>query len=224
MRFPTPGELFRLPVAAVSATIAAVEAVPRLVALVGEIETLVRRVNIIVERAEKVSGRADAVVDDVVALQVRVHSLVGDVSEVVTATWGQLDRVRSLVELYQPLLVDLRPMVGRIVETTSNVEVDSIMKLIDVMPAIADKLDSDILPVIDTLATVAPDLRDLLDVSRVMNELLGAVPGLGRIKKKVEKDQAEQDETVAYRAGEEPAAAPERRSLEADDPAPAESS
>ena len=82
------------------------------------------------------------------------------------------------------------------------------VKLLDALPAIVDKLDADILPVLDTLATVAPDLRDLLDVSKELNELIGSVPGLGRVKKKIEEKQDSQDE---YRAQEEPAAAPDRR-------------
>ena len=88
-----------------------------------------------------------------------------------------------------------------------------IVKLIDALPAIVDKLDADILPVLDTLATVAPDLRDLLDVSKELNELIGAVPGLGRVKRNIEEKQAMQD---GYRAAEEPQAAPDRRSHHAD--------
>ena len=76
-------------------------------------------------------------------------------------------------------------------------------------PTSCEKLDSDILPVLDTLGTVAPDLRDLLDLSRVMNELLGAIPGLGHVKRRAEEGQAE-DDAFTYRAGEEPPTAPER--------------
>ena len=46
------------------------------------------------------------------------------------------------------------------------------------------------LPVMTTLGTVAPDLHDLLDVSRELNEMLGKLPGLGRIKRRVEEEQA----------------------------------
>jgi hypothetical protein len=55
---------------------------------------------------------------------------------------------------------------------------------------------------------VAPDLRDLLDICKELSELIGSVPGLGRVKKKIE-DADWQEE---YRALEEPQAAPERRS------------
>jgi hypothetical protein len=98
-------------------------------------------------------------------------------------------------------------------DTTSAAEVDAMVGLIDALPNIVDKLDADILPVLDTLATVAPDLRDLLDVSKELNELISSVPGLGRVKKKIEEQQDAQDE---YRATEEPQAAPDRRSNHAE--------
>ena len=54
---------------------------------------------------------------------------------------------------------------------------------------------------------MAPDLRDLLDICKELSELIGSVPGVGRVKKKIE-DADWQDE---YRALEEPPAAPDRR-------------
>ena len=44
--------------------------------------------------------------------------------------------------------------------------------LLDTLPNVAQKLDRDVLPVLDTLGTVAPDLRDLLDVSKQLNVML----------------------------------------------------
>jgi hypothetical protein len=89
------------------------------------------------------------------------------------------------------------------------------------LPPIVGKLDSDILPVLDTLATVAPDLRDLLDVSKELNELIGAVPGLGRVKKRIEERQQEADD---YRAEEAPPAAPDRTAIAATTAPPAPAS
>jgi len=119
------------------------------------------------------------------------------------------DRVAPLVETYQPMLETVAPIVSRIADSTSPDEVEAVVRLIDALPIIVERLDRDILPVLDTLSTVAPDLRDLLDVSRVMNELLGSVPGLGRVKKRVEEKRAN-EEAFEYLADEEPASAPDR--------------
>jgi hypothetical protein len=89
-------------------------------------------------------------------------------------------------------------------------DVAAVAKLINDLPDIVGKLDRDILPVLDTLGTVAPDLRDLLDVSKDLNEILGSLPGLGRVKRRIEEEQ-ERDEAVReYRAEEEPPSAPDR--------------
>jgi hypothetical protein len=117
-------------------------------------------------------------------------------------------RIEPLLDTFQPTLDKLEPMLSRLAETTSPQEIDAIVKLIDALPSVVDKLDADILPVLDTLATVAPDLRDLLDASKELNQLIGSVPGLGRVKRNIEERQDQQDE---YRALEEPPAAPDRR-------------
>ena len=64
------------------------------------------------------------------------------------------------------------------------------MQLIDHLPDLTERFERDVLPVMTTLGTVAPDLHDLLDVSRELNEMLGKLPGLGRIKRRVEEEQA----------------------------------
>jgi hypothetical protein len=55
-------------------------------------------------------------------------------------------------------------------------------------------VERDLLPVMRTLGTVAPDVHDLLDVSRELNGMLAKLPGMGRIKKRVDEQQAMDDE------------------------------
>ena len=47
-----------------------------------------------------------------------------------------------------------------------------------------------------TLGSVAPDLHDLLAVSRELNDMLAKLPGFGRIKRRIDEEQGE-DETDA---------------------------
>jgi hypothetical protein len=54
---------------------------------------------------------------------------------------------------------------------------------------LALKVENDIVPVLDSLTSVAPDLHDLLDVSRELNEMLAKLPGMGRIKERVDEEQ-----------------------------------
>ncbi len=80
----------------------------------------------------------------------------------------------------------------RLAETTDSHEVDAMVQLIDQLPRLADKLETDIMPILDSMNSVAPDLHDLLDVSRELNEMLGQVPGMSRMKKRIDQQQAEE--------------------------------
>jgi len=85
----------------------------------------------------------------------------------------------------------LQPTLERLAETTEPHEVDAMVALVDQLPLVAAKLETDVIPIMHTLTSAAPDLHALLDVSRELNELIGKVPGLGRIKRKVEEEQEE---------------------------------
>ena len=55
------------------------------------------------------------------------------------------------------------------------------------------------LPVLATLGTVAPDLHDLLTVSRELNDMLAKIPGMGRLKRRIDEEEGE-DGTDACRS------------------------
>jgi hypothetical protein len=188
--------------------------VPRIVALVDEIEIIAARVSTVLNQIELTERRIGSVVASIEQTQERVVAVVSRVSQTVTgidvivAEAAVLTRrAGPLLDAYQQPLEKLQPIVARLSETTSLAEVDAMVELIDTLPDVAHKLDRDILPVLDTLGTVAPDLRDLLDASRQLNVMLSAIPGLGRIRKQLEEEQERENE---YRAGEEPPSAPDR--------------
>lgn len=214
MRIPGPGDVLRVAAQSFEAAQVAIGLVPRLVSMVADVEALIRRVQVLIGQIEAIPIRVNATIDRVHELQAGVDevrrtaaTLVGRTADVVEDAAALTDRVQPILATYEPILQTLQPSIARLARTTSPQEIDAVIALIDMLPAIAGKLDRDILPVLDTLATVAPDLRDLLDVSKELNELIGAVPGLGRVKKRIEERQQEQDD---YRADEEPPAAPDR--------------
>ncbi len=51
----------------------------------------------------------------------------------------------------------------------------------------AAKMETDVIPILESLTSVAPDLHDLLDVSRELNEMLAKLPGMGAIKRRVDR-------------------------------------
>lgn len=214
MRIPGPGGVLRLVGQTFDAMQTAVGLVPRLVVIVADVEALVARVQRVVGEVEAIQLRAALTLDRVAEIQAGVDDVRRNAATLVERTGGVVDvagaltaRLEPIVLTYEPILHLLEPAASRLATTTSQDEIDAMVVLIDMLPAIAGKLDRDILPVLDTLATVAPDLRDLLDVSKELNELIGAVPGLGRVKKRIEERQQDADD---YRADEEPPTAPDR--------------
>jgi ABC-type transporter Mla subunit MlaD len=234
---PGPGDVVRASAGALTALDQAIALVPRIVALVGTLEQLAGRaaqvideVDTVVATAAVTVGRVDAVIDAAEAVVERTNGVVDDASTIVGRTGGVVDgaevvvgrtsgvvddasaivrRTSEVVEGADGVLGRSSRLVDRITETTSDEELEAIVHLVDTLPEAVDTLRTDVLPVMSTLGTVAPDLRDLLDIASQLNEVLGSVPGLGRIKKRVQKAQADED-GESYRADEAPPSSPDR--------------
>lgn len=152
-------------------------AVPRVLALLDRAEVLLGRASAAVDRVREVTGEAEAVV-------VRA-------AEVVERADVQVARVTALVDALEPSLTTLQPTLDRLAETTHPREVDALVQLIDHLPELTGRVEDDVLPVLSTLGTVAPDLHDLLAVSRELNDMLAKVPGMGRIMRRIDEEQGE---------------------------------
>jgi ABC-type transporter Mla subunit MlaD len=187
-------------------------AVRRTDAVIGGAEHAVQRTDAVIDGAEGAVRRTGVVLDSASPLVDRTGVVLGDAEQL-------LDRAAPLLTAVQPVLERLLPIVSRIADTTSPDEVDAVVKLIDQLPDLVAHLDADIVPILDTFGTVAPDVRDLLDIVRELNEMLASVPGLGKVKQRIEEQQAAEDEEARlarYTADEVPPSAPARKELPAD--------
>jgi hypothetical protein len=146
-----------------------VAAVPRLTTLLADVERLVADVAALVQRIEGTRSSVDA--------------LVGRVD-------GTVVRAAGLLEQLEPPLTTLQPTLERLADTTDVHEVEALVALIDHLPRLVSQLEHDVLPVLTTLGSVAPDLHDLLDTSRELNGMLTKMPGFGRVRRRVEERQA----------------------------------
>lgn len=176
MRLPVPGprDLLSALERGTGQVEALLGAVPRVLALLDDAERLLVRASAAIDRVREVTESANVVV-------VRTSGVVDDAD-------AQVERVTVLLDGFEPSLTALQPTLQVLADTTSPNEVAALVRLVDHLPAITDQVEEDVLPVLRTLGTVAPDLHELLDVSRELNELLGKIPGIGRLKKKVEED------------------------------------
>ena len=166
-----------------------------LVAVVGRAGDGWEQLVAVVPRVTALLARAERVVADVGALVARIEETRVEAAAVVSRTEETRARAAALIGALEPSLTTLQPTLERLAETTHPREVDALVGLIDHLPQLADQVERDLLPVMRTLGTVAPDLHDLLDVSRELNGMLGKLPGMGRIKRRVDEQQDLDDET-----------------------------
>lgn len=175
---------------------ALIGAVPRVLALLDVAEGLV-------DRASTAVDRVSLVVDSAAAEVVRVGAVVEaaalEVRRVATVVDGadvQVARAAVLLDSLEPSLTKLQPTLETLADTTHPDEVKALVELVDHLPALAQQVERDLLPVLGTLGSVAPDLHELLNVSRELNEILGKIPGVGRLKRRVEEEDEELGESA----------------------------
>ena len=194
--FPRPSDLLALPGQAVSAVQAGAALIPQLAVLIGDLQDLVDEARAVVRDVHSTQRQAQAAAAAVELTRRHVQS-VADQAAATAATVAQIaaaaqitgQRVQQLIDRYEPALHTLAPLADHVADNITGDDAAAVVEMIHTAPVLVDKLDTDIVPILDSLDTVAPDLRNVLDVSAGMNEMLGSVPGLGRVKKRIEKDQ-----------------------------------
>ena len=174
---------------------AATAEVARVGAVVDAATVQVERVGTVVDAATGEVAKVGAVVDAATGEVTRVGTVVAaaatEIDRVTTVVDGaavQAGRAGGLLDALEPSLTKLQPTLQTLADTTHPDEVAALVRLVDHLPALTDQVERDVLPVLTTLGSVAPDLHDLLNVSRELNEILGKIPGIGRLKKRVEED------------------------------------
>lgn len=179
MRFPVPGprDVLSALERGGDQVEALIGAVPRALALLDRAEALLDGANVAVQRVLEVTEAAHVVV-------VRANAVVDGAETAV-------GRVTTLTDALEPSLIKLQPTLETLADTTHPDEVAALVRLVDHLPALTEQVERDLLPVLTTLGSVAPDLHELLNVSRELNEILGKIPGVGRLKRRVEEDDAE---------------------------------
>jgi ABC-type transporter Mla subunit MlaD len=195
----------------------AIRVIPGLPALLEEAERLLLRASALLEAADEVRSAVAGVARDAGALVQAgaerlqlVDDAVARVETAVSAAYAETARVATVraetealmtdagplladlaatVNRLEPTLRRLAPALSRLADSLGPEEAAALAEVGKQLPSLTDRLDGDIAPALGTLETVAPDVRELVDTSKQLNELLGHVPGMGRIRKKMEADQ-----------------------------------
>ncbi len=150
----------------------------------------------LLDRAEALLDGADAAVQRVREVTEAAHVVVVRANGVVDGAETAIGRVTTLTDALEPSLTKLQPTLETLAETTHPEEVAALVRLVDTLPELTDAMEKDVMPVLATLGTVAPDVHDLLTVARELNDMLAKIPGMGRLKRRIDEEEGE-DETDA---------------------------
>jgi hypothetical protein len=123
---------------------------------------------------------------EVVELSRTLTSGAGEVMERagVTSTAAQ-----ELLDLYRPMLERGAPLAGRFVDDLTPEEIDAAIKLVDQLPVLTQHMVSDIMPILETLDRVGPDISELLGVTKDLRQGIAGIPGLSFfVKRGADKD------------------------------------
>lgn len=137
-------------------------------------------------------SRIDTLLDDVTVLMVRINSVVDSTQLVVAeaeATTRAADGViRSasvasktaleLVELLEPVTRQSIPLARKFVDSIQDSEVDAAIEMFDHLPALVEHLEAT-LPILATLGSVAPEIHELLGVTKDVRRAVIGIPGFG---------------------------------------------
>ena len=155
---------------------------PRIVALLDTAEQLLTHAQALLSRLEQSELRIERVVGRVAASERAAR-------EVIEATASTQHRADDVLGAYEPVLWESLKTVSYASSRFGTAQVDAAVAYLEFLPLL-QAVDRDVLPLMTKLETVAPDLTELLAVSRALNELIGSVPGLGRAKKRVDEQLA----------------------------------
>lgn len=157
--------------------------------------------------AFELPGRIDALLDDVEALMVRINSVVDSAQEVVAevdktntsadeivASAGLTSRTAlELVELIDPIARRTIPIGRKFVDHLEDDEIDAAIEMVNHLPQLVQHMEATI-PILATLESVAPEMHELLNVTKDVRRAVIGIPGFkffrnrGQVKLDDEED------------------------------------
>ena len=195
MRLVGPFEVVRLLGQTRAALVLALGAVPQLVDLLGELNALVVEARKFITDSQLTQQQAARLVIEVESTRRQAQQVADNArrtEEGAAAAVAQVRElasdVRAVLERFEPALGKLAPITDFVAEELTIDHAEALTGLIQDAPDLVDKLSNDVVPVLDSLGTVGADLREVVETTTQMDEMLGAVPGLGRVKKRIEKE------------------------------------
>jgi ABC-type transporter Mla subunit MlaD len=190
MRLPIPGPSAVLggAAAAADAIETALGLVPRAAAAMDRVEALLDRVDGVVDRAEQVVTRADETTARTHAILSTAEIVTRDAGRAVDGATGVLDRVDRTLTTWEAPLRTLAPAAQRFADGLDEAEVTAAITLVDRMPTLLDHVENDVLPMLQNLDRVGPDLHEVLEVVQDLRRVVTGLPGIGLLRRRGEEE------------------------------------
>ncbi len=147
--------------------------------IVSRLDGLLDRIDRAVDRVNETEAHAAAVVVGIDDLQRRAERLVDDNEPSVLA-------VGRTLQAWLPVLDKLRSALEPIVNSWQSADSRSVLVAVRNSSRLSDEFEREALPVLASLRSISPDLEQLVALSRGLNELIGTLPGLGKVKRRVD--------------------------------------
>ena len=207
MRLPDPRDVLTIAGTAPAVLQDAVTAIPRLLRLLDAAERLVERADVLIDGIEQTRVAADALVAGVErtresadALVERTERTLDKADDLIVRTAGTVasaeptsQRASALGDALEPSIRALQPTLQTLARTTGEHEVQALVELVDRLPHLAEAMETDLMPMLANLQSVAPDLHQLLDVVSELNELVLRLPGMGRLRRRIQDEEEPHD-------------------------------
>ena len=136
-------------------------------------------------------GTTQAAATEAIAEVARTTARAGETLELAE---GLVGRMEPLLGGYEEPLARLVPSVRRLAETLEPHEVEALVTLVDRMPRLVSHLDDDVLPILESLGNVGPDVHDLVDTVQDLRHIVKGFPGSRLFRRRGAEEIAEEEE------------------------------
>ncbi|GAB4064880.1 hypothetical protein GCM10028777_12610 [Angustibacter speluncae] len=162
--------------------------VPAATALLARASALLDRADALADHAQLVISRIDEVVTESDATVERVNVVTTKADRTMGGATGLVDRADSLLSSVEPVARQGVPIAEKIVDSISPAEVDAIVSIIDTVPTLLRHVQDDVLPLLQQLDAVGPDVHAILETVQDLAERIEALPGMGLLRRRADKD------------------------------------
>lgn len=131
----------------------------------------------VITSVEEVNARAGRAVGNAVEVTAGAAAVVSDAA---AATRG----ADQLLSTYQSMTEELTPLAHRFIDELSEEEVVAAIRLVDQLPTLMEHIEREICPVLITLDRVGPDINELLQVTKEVQQAITGIPGFALFRRR----------------------------------------